>query len=79
MHKKGILYAFGAYFIWGIMHYITPTCQFLIGVLIYKEAFDVTKAIGFGIVWTGLIVFAAEGYRTYRAIPVKSAPEMGEG
>jgi chloramphenicol-sensitive protein RarD len=59
----------------GIMHYITPTCQFLIGVLIYREAFDATKALGFGIVWIGLIIFAVEGYLTHRAFPTKSTPE----
>jgi len=63
----------------GIMHYITPTCQLLIAVLIYKEAFDITKAFGFGIVWIGLIIFAVEGYRTHRAIPTKSTPELGKG
>jgi len=63
----------------GIMHYITPTCQFLIGVLIYKEAFDASRALGFGFVWSGLIIFAVEGYRTLRTIPAKSTPELGEG
>ena len=63
----------------GIMHYITPTCQFLIGVLIYREAFDATRALGFGIVWIGLIVFAVEGYWTHRFVPPKSTPELGEG
>ncbi len=63
----------------GIMHYITPTCQFLIGVLIYKEAFDTTKAFGFGMVWIALIIFAVEGYRTHHTISTKSTPEMGEG
>lgn len=41
----------------GIMHYITPTCQFLLGVLIYGEAFRTSQAIGFGIVWVALIIF----------------------
>ena len=44
----------------GIMHYITPTLQFLLGVLVYREAFSATQAIGFGIVWVGLIIFCAE-------------------
>lgn len=45
----------------GILHYITPTCQFLLGVLIYGEAFKSTQAIGFGIVWTALLLFCIEG------------------
>ena len=46
----------------GIMHYITPTLQFLLGVLVYKEAFSATQAFGFGIVWVGLIIFCAESF-----------------
>jgi chloramphenicol-sensitive protein RarD len=46
----------------GVMHYITPTLQFLLGVLVYREAFDATKGVGFGIVWAGLIVFCMEGF-----------------
>ncbi len=45
----------------GIMHYITPSCQFLLGVLVYGEAFSLTQAIGFGFVWIGLIIYCAEG------------------
>jgi chloramphenicol-sensitive protein RarD len=44
----------------GLMHFITPTCQLLIGVIIYHESFDITRATGFGIVWIGLLVFIGE-------------------
>jgi chloramphenicol-sensitive protein RarD len=44
----------------GLLHYITPTCQLLIGVLIYQESFNATRATGFGIVWLGLLVFIME-------------------
>jgi chloramphenicol-sensitive protein RarD len=50
----------------GIMQYITPTCQFLIGVLVYRETFSSTQALGFGIVWTGLAVFGLEGLAVAR-------------
>jgi len=46
----------------GIMHYITPTCQFLLGVLVYGEAFRLSQALGFGIVWVALIIFCVEGF-----------------
>jgi chloramphenicol-sensitive protein RarD len=51
----------------GILHYITPTCQFLLGVLVYREPFSLTQALGFGIVWTGVIIFCAEGFLSRRA------------
>jgi chloramphenicol-sensitive protein RarD len=50
----------------GVMHYITPTCQFLLGLLVYKEAFSRDQALGFGIVWSGLIVYCVEGLLTNR-------------
>jgi chloramphenicol-sensitive protein RarD len=51
----------------GILQYIAPTLQFLIGVLIYKEPFTSVQFIGFAIVWIALILYAAEGLYTRRA------------
>jgi chloramphenicol-sensitive protein RarD len=62
----------------GIMHYITPTCQFLLGVLVYGEAFSATRAVGFGIVWIALIIFGVEGFLSFRSAPSKSVPELEE-
>jgi chloramphenicol-sensitive protein RarD len=45
----------------GIMQYVAPTLQFLIGVLIYKEPFTTTRLIGFSLVWVALIIFWVEG------------------
>ncbi len=53
----------------GILQYIAPTLQFLIGVLVYQEPFTMTKFIGFGIVWTALVVYGVEGYLVYRSRP----------
>lgn len=51
----------------GIMQYIAPTLQFLIGVLIYKEPFTTTRLVGFSMVWVALIVFWVEGFLARRA------------
>ena len=45
----------------GIMQYIAPTLQFLLGVFVYKEAFTTTKLVGFSLVWIALVVFWVEG------------------
>jgi chloramphenicol-sensitive protein RarD len=51
----------------GLMQYLAPTMQFLIGVLVFREAFDTDRAIGFAIIWTALALFAGEGlYRARR-------------
>ncbi len=62
----------------GLLQYITPTIQFMIGILIYKEPFSHNQLIGFGIVWIALVVFLVENYLANRA-PVEPQPEMGEG
>jgi len=60
----------------GLMQYIAPTIQFLIGVLLYKEEFTSSQAFGFGIIWIALIIFWGEGWWTQRTksavLPVKT-------
>jgi chloramphenicol-sensitive protein RarD len=62
----------------GVLQYIAPTIQFLIGVFIYEETFDQSRLIGFSIVWLALIIFWVENYLANR-VPVQPIPEMGEG
>ncbi|WP_064745873.1 EamA family transporter RarD [Lysobacter antibioticus] len=45
----------------GLLQYLAPSLQFLIGVWLLREPFDETRAIGFAIIWLGLIVFVGEG------------------
>ncbi len=46
----------------GVLQYIAPTLQFLLGALVYKEPFTYSQFIGFASVWVGLIIFGAEGF-----------------
>lgn len=62
----------------GLLQYIAPTIQFLLGVFVYKEAFDHTHLIGFGMVWVALVIFWVENFLANR-VPVEPIPEMGEG
>lgn len=63
----------------GILQYINPTMQFLLGVLLYKEPFTHDRLIGFSLVWLGLIFFWAEGFYAHRELAPEPVPEMGEG
>ena len=45
----------------GILMYINPTLQLLIGILIYNETFDLAKAIMFVCVWIGGVLFVSAG------------------
>jgi len=53
----------------GLMQYIAPTLQFLIGVLVLGETFDRSRAVGFVFIWIALALFAGEGlWRTQRRV-----------
>ncbi len=62
----------------GILQYIAPTLQFLLGVWIYKEPFDQSRLIGFSMVWLALVIFWLENYFFHR-LPAEPLPELGEG
>lgn len=59
----------------GILQYIAPTLQFLLGVLVYREPFSHPQLIGFSLVWTALLVFAIEGFFARRAPPTALGAE----
>lgn len=50
----------------GLLQYIAPTLQFLIGVFIYDESFSRSQLIGFGLIWLALLLYSAEGLLTAR-------------
>lgn len=50
----------------GILQYIAPTLQFLIGVFVYNEPFDQSRMIGFSLIWTALLIYSIEGLITRR-------------
>ena len=60
-----LLFVFGAQRITmtaiGLMQYLAPTIQFLIGLLIFHEPFPPAKMIGFAIIWAALVLFTVEG------------------
>ena len=45
----------------GILQYIGPIMNFVIGVAIYNEPFSTSKLIGFILVWMSLALYTAEG------------------
>jgi len=63
----------------GILQYLTPTMQFLLGVLVYHESFTHVSLIGFSLVWSGLALFWAEGLYARRSAGGTPLPELGEG
>ncbi|NBW82543.1 EamA family transporter RarD, partial [bacterium] len=56
----------------GFYQYISPTFQFLIAVLVFKEDFGTEKFFSFLCIWTGLAVFAVDAGRKARLKPVEN-------
>src|SRR5688572_27942019 len=46
----------------GMLQYINPTIHITLGVMLYDETFTRVKFVGFGLVWSALVLFAMEGY-----------------
>jgi chloramphenicol-sensitive protein RarD len=59
----------------GILQFISPTLQFLIGIIVYSEKFEITEMIGFGLVWFALIIFLLENYLSEKPLQQIQAAE----
>ena len=50
----------------GVLQYVAPTLQFLVGVVIYREGFSGAQLVGFSMIWTALLLYWLEGILTRR-------------
>lgn len=46
----------------GVFQYLAPSLQFVIGVFVYKEQFNLNELFGYSMIWFALIIFSGEGY-----------------
>jgi chloramphenicol-sensitive protein RarD len=51
----------------GLLQYITPIGQFLLGILVFQEVMTESRWIGFILVWVALVVFSVDMYRHTRS------------
>jgi chloramphenicol-sensitive protein RarD len=59
----------------GILQYISPTLQFLVGLILYREPFSRLHLVGYGLVWLALILFAFESLPARQAAAAIMEPE----
>ncbi len=52
----------------GLMQYVTPVLQFMIGLLVVHETMARTQWIGFGLVWAALVLFSIDQLRNGLAV-----------
>jgi chloramphenicol-sensitive protein RarD len=51
----------------GLLQYLSPTIQFVLGVWLFHEAFTSDRMVGFVMIWAALALFAGEGLLRHRA------------
>ncbi len=53
----------------GLLQYLSPTIQFMLGVWLFQEAFTSDRLVGFVMIWTALALYAGEGLLRSRTTP----------
>lgn len=53
----------------GLLQYLGPFIQFLLGLLVFHEAMSTARWIGFGLVWAALVVFTVDAVASRRRAP----------
>ena len=51
----------------GLMQYLSPTIQFLLGLWLFNEPLTPNRLIGFTLIWTALVIYTADGVRARKA------------
>ncbi len=58
----------------GLLQYVAPTLQLLLGVFLYREPFDGATLVGYAAIWLALAVFSVDGLRQMWTQRAASAP-----
>lgn len=72
-----LLFAYGAQRIrlvtLGLLQYVSPSVQFLLGWLFFREPFDAARAQAFALIWAGLAVYSADSLWAQRRSLLRTA------
>lgn len=59
----------------GIVQYITPTMQFVLGVFVFHEHFDPERGVTFVLIWLALAIYTLDALRQHRLRPSAAEAE----
>ena len=62
----------------GILQYLTPIAQFLLGVTVFGESMPPGRWAGFALVWLALVLFSVDTFRAHRAVDVETELAVAE-
>jgi chloramphenicol-sensitive protein RarD len=72
-----LMFAYGAQRIrlttLGLLQYLAPTAQFLLGYFLYHEPFDAARLQAFAIIWSGLALYSADSFWAQRHLLLRTA------
>jgi chloramphenicol-sensitive protein RarD len=57
----------------GVLQYIAPTVQFLIGLFVYHEPFDTARFQAYALIWCGLALYSVDGFWAQRRVLLRAA------
>jgi chloramphenicol-sensitive protein RarD len=63
----------------GLLQYLAPILQFLVGLLVFHEAMPAARWWGFALVWIALVVLSVDGLRSLRSPGSAGAPRALSG
>jgi chloramphenicol-sensitive protein RarD len=70
----------------GILQYIGPTLQLLVGVLVFREPFGASRAVGYALIWLAFLIASADGLlassvtsSVKSSVPGTAAPRRSAG
>jgi chloramphenicol-sensitive protein RarD len=52
----------------GLLQYLGPSLQFVLGVFVYDEPFNPTRAVGFVLIWAALALYSGESVWRWRPV-----------
>jgi chloramphenicol-sensitive protein RarD len=55
----------------GVLQYIAPSLQLVLGLVVFGETLEHSRAVGFALIWTALVIYAIDG--VWRSRPKRSA------
>lgn len=56
----------------GLLQYLAPSVQFLLGYFLYREPFDTARLQAYAFIWFGLALYSADGFWSQRRMLLKS-------
>lgn len=58
----------------GLLQYIAPTVQLILGVWVYRESFASSRLVSFGFIWVALVIYTADNLLAQRRAQAARAP-----